>query len=753
MYNIVSNEEESMRKLTSIILYTTIATFVISGMAVLYSKKFVPSNINATSEYNIVIDETTSNDWTFLNSEDYDNSFYTFRNTQFAFENAKLSRKIQLQLKENDGTIYNTLENKIDNHAISGVTSITVNYNSSDNLIMYFGNEPKPINSNMNIELVSGETTNISDYSAFRYIAIKAGYDDVTISKINITYSCIDTSYSYYPSSLEVAMNKIEFVEDEFLNPNEDINVNVVYSNSYKKSLNYDENGINGWKFDLILGPDGEEFNIDNPLVAGDYLFSISYTENNKTITYEDGEFTVLGSSTLNKEDLLYTIKDLSDNSYFNTPAMPSIGSPTALIVPVWLTDSNKFIDETQKDKVRQDIEKAYLGTTEETGWHSVKSFYYEESRGKLNLNGVVTDWYDSSYSSSINSYQTNILVEEVADWYKDQVTTSEYNALDSDKDGYLDAVILIYGCPNSYNNNGNLWAYCFWLAQYNQNVNSPIPNTYFWASYDFMYEDDYFIVDAHTYIHEMGHILGLNDYYDYASGSPNRPAASFSMQDYNVGGHDPYSVMALAWVSPYVPKDDAVITINTFQESGDLILLSPNFSSSPFDEYLLLELYSPTGLNEVDASRRYAGIYPQGPDTVGIRLWHVDSRLNQVHNGYLYPTQYYTNFDDIDNCDGYLIDISNTTRDGTNDNYASSEYNADYDLLALIRNSDASDSGMNYDLNSDMLFYEGDYFSMDDYRNAFPKGNKLNSGLDLGFDFRIISLDDTSATIEITKI
>ena len=65
---------------------------------------------------------------------------------------------------------------------------------------------------------------------------------------------------------------------------------------------------------------------------------------------------------------------------------------------------------------------------------------------------------------------------------------------------------------------------------------------------------------------------------YDYGWNSYTF-AGAFSMQDHNVGGHDPFSMMALGWVDPYVPTESSTITLQPFESSGDVILLSPNFS------------------------------------------------------------------------------------------------------------------------------------------------------------------------------
>ena len=130
---------------------------------------------------------------------------------------------------------------------------------------------------------------------------------------------------------------------------------------------------------------------------------------------------------------------------------------------------------------------------------------------------------------------------------------------------------------------------------------------------------------DADVYIHELGHQFGLDDLY---SNRGARPAGDFSMQDSSSAGHDPFSCMQLNWVKwAYVPTESCIINIKDFQSSGDLIILSPGWEQdkSPFNEFFMLELYTPTGLNKLDSK--------YGPKAAGIRLWHINAVLNKKKN------------------------------------------------------------------------------------------------------------------------
>ena len=491
------------------------------------------------------------------------------------------------------------------------------------------------------------------------------------------------------------------------------------------------------------------------------------------------------------------TYNDYIKNNVYPLSSTPTVGKANLLVIPIWFNDSATFINQDKKGNVRDDIEKAYFGKNTDTGWRSVKSYYEEESHGKLTLKGTVSNWYLPNksyqiYKSDPDHSLTTSLVKEASDWFFSTDNPSAKRAdYDCDKDGYLDGVILIYAAPDYsiYGGSGssNLWAYCYWIQNPDVKNNiTPGANVFFWASYDFMYgknkaatrtgnnqyadgdTSNNVEVDAHTYIHEMGHMFGLEDYYDY-SNYEYHPAGGFSMQDHNVGSHDPFSVFALGWGKAYVPVASAEINLKPFVTSGEMIVLSSNWNAydSPFDEYLILEYYTNEGLNYFDSVHPYMeGVkqYPTGSQQSGIRLWHVDARL-------LYKSS--TNAFDTLNANKITTDpkisgnkVTGLLTDNYNDGTISMEslsplanrnpendHYSDLKLLELVRNSTTlSYLKTKEDLKSLDLFKTGDTFSMSKYARQFVNGNKLNNGSSLGFSFTINALNDGYASISVTK-
>ena len=121
-------------------------------------------------------------------------------------------------------------------------------------------------------------------------------------------------------------------------------------------------------------------------------------------------------------------------------------------------------------------------------------------------------------------------------------------------------------------------------------------------------------------------------------------------MMDYNIGDHNSYSKWMLDWVKPKVYDfEEEVIDVKSFVDTGEFIVIpsDKNVNYSPLSEYLLIEFYTPTGLNNQDASYSYLGSYPKMFSDYGVRIYHVDSRLGEFvyQNGDWYYSDYIYNF------------------------------------------------------------------------------------------------------------
>lgn len=497
-----------------------------------------------------------------------------------------------------------------------------------------------------------------------------------------------------------------------------------------------------------------------------------SYTSVDTSSTWYTSSIptSVSEKKTLEKQTLKYTIKDYENNNFYSIDSMPSLNNPKLLVLPIYFADSSNYVSSSEKITLKTKIQKAFFSETGETGWESVKSYYYQDSFTNCNISGEVADWYSTTYrysdftrmtdQSGQSSSWINDIVKKAVNSWKSNKTSEEIKAYDTDSNGYIDGVVCVYAGPNytnakkkSFNYSENMWAYTYWLQSgTSKDFNSPNPNAYMWASYDFMEKDctNGVNIDTHTYIHESGHLLGLDDLYDYNDIMGTNPCGSFSMQDLNLGQHDPYSGLALGWVKPYVPTESCSIEIGTYEETGDLILLTPEYSGSPFDEYILIELYSPTGLNQHDSNFLYCNSksYCKGPQKVGIRMWHVDARLFKMSGSSVAGTS-----TDIVDGNKYVFANTNTTYSQGYESYCSKDpafYN--FKLNQLIRKGDFEGQKLSSQAIDEDLFVTGDTFEINHYPKYFINGTRFNNGKTLSWSVAFNSVTDTSAVITLTK-
>lgn len=377
------------------------------------------------------------------------------------------------------------------------------------------------------------------------------------------------------------------------------------------------------------------------------------------------------------------TQKDVSAVTYHDffyqsqggaSDSLLSKGNVKCLVVPIGFTDYT-----WNNDQRLEDLKVAFNGKSAETHyWESVSSFYEKSSFSQLHLSFTIAAPYETgvsataflSESTDINSSKSSVssLMAQAVSSYKTK-TGDSCKDFDADSNGLIDAVYLIYACPDylvakdkgltALGGRQGYWAYTARDSSAHPNVESPVGRSFTWASFDFLYRgvderasgEETIKVDAHTYIHETGHLLGLDDYYSY---TPNEsdysnakykyymPTGGLDMMDLNILDHDAWSKLALGWSKPYVVTSDLsfplTVELDESQLKGDCLLIpasGESYNGTAFGEYLVVELYTPDGLNELDGKTKYASAYkyPQGFFIPGIKISHVDGRIARYQN------------------------------------------------------------------------------------------------------------------------
>ncbi len=354
-------------------------------------------------------------------------------------------------------------------------------------------------------------------------------------------------------------------------------------------------------------------------------------------------------------------VKDVTDQGYY-LDGCPTVGTPGVLVIPVDFSD----ITAESKGYDISVIEKAFLkdGAAD---YYSVFDYYYISSYGKLELDITVLDfWFRPSntseyyknatmsyYGTEIDIGDQMILNEALA--YLD--TFMDLSEFDSDGNGIIDAVVLISTVDVGEDNFN--WAYRYWNFYTDDNgeyyeYDGVSANDYLWASYQFLnegYDEDgnvgYDYTDAvntYTFIHEFGHILGADDYYDTAY--VVSPMGGCDVMDSMSGDHNAYTKFNFGWItsSRLVTTDSQVtLTLESFEATGDTIIIANNWDPSlgAYQEYFIVVYYKSEGLNSGDG-----GYFSRD----GIIVYHVNASLyKEEYDGEVYYDVYNNNTDPSD--------------------------------------------------------------------------------------------------------
>lgn len=416
-------------------------------------------------------------------------------------------------------------------------------------------------------------------------------------------------------------------------------------------------------------------------------------------------------------------VKDVTDQGYY-LDGCPTTGSPKVLVIPVDFTD----IMGSKKGYSIDNILRAFTGGTGTTDYYSVQDYYYISSYGQLDLDiTVVDEWFIPKNPST---YYANATY----DYYGDQVmigdqlvmdealaylsTVMDLSDFDSDGNAIIDAVVLVTTLEID-DTTDFYWAYRYWNIYTNEDgyyyeYDGVSANDYLWASYSFMHESydnegysdytDTSVINTYTYIHEFGHILGVDDYYDYSE-KGNHPLDGCDIMDGMLGDHNAFSKFNLGWITTsrlVTTSSSVTLTLEAFGKSGDTIIVANNFDPNlgVYQEYYIIVYYTNDGLNDGEN----AGYFARD----GIVVYHINASLySENHDGEIY------------------YDIYNSNTD------ASDEYGTVDNLIELVKSSDDT-----------YTYVAGD---------SLPNVND-DQGNSLSYGFTVDSINGDVATITFTK-
>ncbi len=351
-------------------------------------------------------------------------------------------------------------------------------------------------------------------------------------------------------------------------------------------------------------------------------------------------------------------VKDVTDQGYY-LDGCPTTGSPAVLVIPV------DFKDATAADKgyTTEKIAKIFSGKSDEVDYYSVHDYYYISSFGALDLDITVLDYWfrpehKSSYYASITEeidgvtevIGDQLVINEALEYLEDKMDLSRF---DSDGNGTIDSIVIIETLdvdPDDL----FYWAYRYWSSytdgdgEYYE-YDGVRANDYLWASYQFIYEgvnrygettyDNTSNMSSYTYIHEFGHVLGADDYYDTAY--IQEPMGGYDIMDGMLGDHNAFTKFNYGWLTAsrlVVAEESITLTLEDFSKHGDSIIIGNNWDDSlgAYQEYYLITYYTNNSLN--------AGEYGYFNEN-GILVYHVNASLfKSTYGGNTYYDVYNNN-------------------------------------------------------------------------------------------------------------
>ena len=471
-------------------------------------------------------------------------------------------------------------------------------------------------------------------------------------------------------------------------------------------------------------------------------------------------------------------------------------GEQKVLVIPIYFKDEADTYTPEQMKQMRDYIEMSFFGDNDDCGWRSFSGYYKQASFDKLHYSGHVSEgWYKAPYTTEqVNDNDNNIISAKIVPnalyWFKKTYSDFDLTDYDTNHDNYIDSLYIIYAADYGDWGSG-LWGFRS-SANDTKNITGKKASAYSWFSIEFLRDTGAYGgvpedgSNTRIIIHEHGHMLGLPDYYDYSYAGIDC-VGSYDMQSSNTFDWNAFSKFSAGWVKPYYvdqtkleEKGSETITIGDSGTTGECILLrNSEWNGTPFDEYLMIELFNPdAGNNYYDS--HYSNY--QGPKNCGfgVKIYHVDARMVELWDGGD-NTVIIHQVDDFSSSNDYAFFPNDNNEVNSSDHnyylkyYAQyysqygytlqnwQEYNSFQFLHLLQKGNECTFTKKgNYRLewNNSDLWQTGDTFSITNHYgytnygpNFFAKSDKLNDGSAIPYGIRFNSVTKNSATLTISYI
>lgn len=259
---------------------------------------------------------------------------------------------------------------------------------------------------------------------------------------------------------------------------------------------------------------------------------------------------------------------------------MPSTGTVQALVVPI------TFPEHPISDEIYNGIKDGLFGKHQSPNYFdyvssenqiSVKEYFDFHSNGKMNFTGDILPVYmckETPVYYDNNDTNFDNLLSEILSFYKTEGVVDNYSKYDSDNDGYIDCLILMYAEFNDLTyigdgtNGHHAWGF---FVTSGGNIVIENDDTRVNRRANIPYNADSTemsdILIENSTLHECCHLMGLDDNYNPYSDSRNCTLYGLNEIMSSTNGlyfFNAYYRYLLDWIDPYViPYEDTIEEIN----------------------------------------------------------------------------------------------------------------------------------------------------------------------------------------------
>ncbi|MBP0968017.1 MAG: hypothetical protein J5722_10305, partial [Oscillospiraceae bacterium] len=307
-------------------------------------------------------------------------------------------------------------------------------------------------------------------------------------------------------------------------------------------------------------------------------------------------------------------------------PTLGSVGEQKILMVAVEFPDC-----KNERDYSREEIYDLAFGDENELSdaypLESITAYYNRSSYGRLHLTGDVYK-YTARFQLDTYADTSDMLVDEVLKALNDEINFRDY---DRNEDLVLDTFLM--ALPPSANpemDYYNPWWPCSYEYGGWSRYDNVKPGNICMGAWPFNDRSGF----NSTWVHELGHAMGLPDYYYYENpigdgdGLPGR--AGFAMMDEAMGDMTAFDKLMYGW---YAPDEVHIYTggtqtfsLQSSQDAPGCIVIPREQDAEGFlTEFFILEYATDTGNNTLGFSGSFTYDMFNGG---GIRILHCDAEV-----------------------------------------------------------------------------------------------------------------------------